>query len=240
MIDIYNDLIIVKGHDKTAEIANWQYDSGCILIQYTQGSQTYRYNSSNVSFYKDPKELNPRDYRVLRNGQILSNVVRIQQFELHVRVFYNNGYQEAFRREEVALMPSCLREAAANDRFAYLCELAHVDTLLGDDGMPILGKRFDKINFIGDDSILSDYLRGKIIENCTATSQAQYYPFGFNTSQKQAVDQALNSRLSVIEGPPGTGKTQTILNIIANIVMRGESVAVVSSNNSATENIEEK
>ena len=43
--------------------------------------------------------------------------------------------------------------------------------------------------------------------------------------------------ISVIEGPPGTGKTQTILNIIANAIMRGESVAVVSKNNSATDNV---
>ena len=48
------------------------------------------------------------------------------------------------------------------------------------------------------------------------------------------------NQISIIEGPPGTGKTQTILNIIANAVMRGESVAVVSSNNSATANVLEK
>ena len=64
--------------------------------------------------------------------------------------------------------------------------------------------------------------------------------FGFNISQKQAVDKALENNLSIIEGPPGTGKTQTILNIIANAVIRGESVAVVSSNNSATKNIIDK
>ncbi|WP_187152154.1 AAA domain-containing protein, partial [Treponema endosymbiont of Eucomonympha sp.] len=54
------------------------------------------------------------------------------------------------------------------------------------------------------------------------------------------VANALSSPLSIIEGPPGTGKTQTILNIIACAIMRGESVAAVSSNNSATANILEK
>ena len=44
----------------------------------------------------------------------------------------------------------------------------------------------------------------------------------------------------MIEGPPGTCKTQTILNIIANAVMNGQSVAVVSSNNSAVKNVYEK
>ena len=71
-------------------------------------------------------------------------------------------------------------------------------------------------------------------------SRTSVYPFGFNASQKEAVDNALNNKLSIIEGPPGTGKTQTILNIIANVVMRGESVAVVSSNNSATANVFDK
>lgn len=66
------------------------------------------------------------------------------------------------------------------------------------------------------------------------------HPFGFNISQKNAVEKALNNKISIIEGPPGTGKTQTILNIIANAIINNESVAVVSSNNSATKNILDK
>jgi ABC-type transport system involved in cytochrome c biogenesis ATPase subunit len=44
----------------------------------------------------------------------------------------------------------------------------------------------------------------------------------------------------VIEGPPGTGKTQTILNIVANILLRDETVAILSNNNSAVDNVVEK
>ena len=51
---------------------------------------------------------------------------------------------------------------------------------------------------------------------------------------------AVTNQLTVIEGPPGTGKTQTILNIIANILIQGKTVAVVSNNNSATLNVYEK
>lgn len=81
---------------------------------------------------------------------------------------------------------------------------------------------------------------------CTGRSRPQQadgnfiYPFGINESQLEAVEQAFGSQVSLIEGPPGTGKTQTILNIIANILVRGKSVAILSNNNAAVENVYEK
>ena len=66
------------------------------------------------------------------------------------------------------------------------------------------------------------------------------YPFGCNASQKKAVTTAFEHQISVVQGPPGTGKTQTILNIIANIVCQGKTVMVVSNNNSAITNVQEK
>ncbi|PKU22926.1 AAA domain-containing protein [Telmatospirillum siberiense] len=81
---------------------------------------------------------------------------------------------------------------------------------------------------------------------CTGRNRPQeraenfIYPFGINESQLRAVEQAFTSQISLIEGPPGTGKTQTILNIIANIVLRGKNVAILSNNNAAVENVYEK
>ncbi|MGY2190650.1 AAA domain-containing protein [Pseudomonas pergaminensis] len=73
-----------------------------------------------------------------------------------------------------------------------------------------------------------------------APGQGFIYPFGLNESQLQAVERAFSAQVSVIEGPPGTGKTQTILNILANILLRGQTVAVLSNNNAAVENVYEK
>ncbi|WCM18176.1 AAA domain-containing protein [Paraburkholderia bryophila] len=81
---------------------------------------------------------------------------------------------------------------------------------------------------------------------CTGRNQQRgpaghfIYPFGINQSQLQAVERAFASQISLIEGPPGTGKTQTILNIVANIVLRGNSVAILSNNNAAVGNVYEK
>jgi RecA/RadA recombinase len=66
------------------------------------------------------------------------------------------------------------------------------------------------------------------------------YPFGINESQLKAVESAFSSQISVIEGPPGTGKTQTILNIIANILLQDKTVAILSNNNAAVENVYDK
>lgn len=66
------------------------------------------------------------------------------------------------------------------------------------------------------------------------------FPFGLNESQLQAVERSFSSQISVIEGPPGTGKTQTILNIVANILIQNKTVAILSNNNAAVSNIYEK
>lgn len=61
-----------------------------------------------------------------------------------------------------------------------------------------------------------------------------------NESQKMALTKALNSRVTIIQGPPGTGKTQVILHILKQIIENGKNAAVVSSNNSAIDNVYEK
>lgn len=66
------------------------------------------------------------------------------------------------------------------------------------------------------------------------------FPFGLNESQLLAVERAFSSQVSIIEGPPGTGKTQTILNIVANILIQNKTVAILSNNNTAVSNVYEK
>lgn len=108
-----------------------------------------------------------------------------------------------------------------------------------DDGRRNLLNQYNKITKISEESVLSTYLLGNPI-NKSMVKDAPIYPFGLNLSQKQAVKTALGNSISIIEGPPGTGKTQTILNIISNLVLKGKTVAVVSNNNSATANVQEK
>ena len=164
-----------------------------------------------------------------------------QQGERTLITYSNNGKPYSYANENVEHIRSSLAEPKSSDCFAYLKRIAQADKLCGEDGVCILGSRYEKLTFVREDSILGAFLSGKLPVSSVGRPQAiPIYPFGFNTTQKTAVEQAMGNTLSIIEGPPGTGKTQTILNIIANAVMNGESVAVVSGNNSATKNVQEK
>ena len=52
-----------------------------------------------------------------------------------------------------------------------------------------------------------------------------------NEQQACAVDHALSEPLTVITGPPGTGKSQVVVNILANCIASGESVLLAGNNN---------
>ncbi|MFR8039797.1 MAG: AAA domain-containing protein [Anaerovoracaceae bacterium] len=96
-----------------------------------------------------------------------------------------------------------------------------------------------RLTFVHPESVLNTYLKQSRIKNRDG-DENYIYPFRFNLSQKEALENAMKSSISIIEGPPGTGKTQTILNIIANLIIRGKSIAVVSNNNDAVKNIIDK
>ncbi len=103
----------------------------------------------------------------------------------------------------------------------------------------ILLKALDSIDIQESRSALSNYIDGTNPAISTP-QQTLIYPFGCNESQKLAVEATLRNGISIVEGPPGTGKTQTILNIIANLIVQNKTVAIVSNNNSAVFNVREK
>ena len=60
-------------------------------------------------------------------------------------------------------------------------------------------------------------------------------------SQREFVVKALATPdFAILEGPPGSGKTTTILEIIAQMVMRGQKVMLAASTNAAIDNILER
>jgi len=64
--------------------------------------------------------------------------------------------------------------------------------------------------------------------------------FHLNESQEKAVKNSFSSNINVITGPPGTGKSQVVLNIIANAVWNDKTVLFASKNNRAVDIVNDK
>lgn len=155
-------------------------------------------------------------------------------------VFKNSNKEFSYSNSRARVVRTAVSSDKAYHLFNYLHEIADTVGLKTEEGNNILAKSFDNITQVPDNCILANFLNSTLPSTNSTNVNPIIFPFGFNLSQKDAVDTAFKHRLSVIEGPPGTGKTQTILNIIANAILNKQSVAVVSSNNSATRNVYEK
>jgi very-short-patch-repair endonuclease/Mrp family chromosome partitioning ATPase len=65
-------------------------------------------------------------------------------------------------------------------------------------------------------------------------------PIPLNAEQRMATRQALTAPLTVVTGPPGTGKSQVVASILVNAAWRGLRVLFASKNNKAVEVVLEK
>lgn len=237
-------IFIIKGEIKD-EVVSYKYDheTNRIWITYQSG-KSYPYVYANVKILSDPTLIDHEKYLFYRiNGIVFNNIKEVYEFTdgftRYYRLFFENGSFKSYKESELAITENLINEKKTGGLFEYYKEAAHYSDLKTDEGTVILGSIYDKIQYIDPRSVLADYLKGEIGNENYFTVNA-VFPFGCNLSQITAVENALTNKISIIEGPPGTGKTQTILNIIANAVMSGKTVLVVSNNNSATDNVFEK
>lgn len=97
-------------------------------------------------------------------------------------------------------------------------------------------------NIVEKNSLLKHFLTHSEFDNLIESiSVDELIPVSsLDDSQASVVAHALSNRFTVVTGAPGTGKTQVILNIIANALMKDKSVLVASKNNKAVDNVKER
>ena len=71
---------------------------------------------------------------------------------------------------------------------------------------------------------LTEGMRRTDIDKAAVRAEHVYLPFRADSYQEYAVKAAMQDTSFVLSGAPGSGKTQTIANIIANAISRGKSV----------------
>ncbi|MEQ1665687.1 MAG: AAA domain-containing protein, partial [Bdellovibrionales bacterium] len=89
-------------------------------------------------------------------------------------------------------------------------------------------------------SVLSNIIREKDERQNEAKTYSIHRHLPLNPSQVNAVESAMDNPLTVITGPPGTGKSQVVGSIITNAAMNGQSILVSSRNHKAIDVVVER
>ena len=156
--------IIIDGEDKTDSVERCWYTSRpnrCHVI-FCNFPRTYSYVPSKVLWLKDPMVFDPQHCHLLHKGRRIEPLSYIAAFQQGSRRFwyveYANGTGAHYKGADVELVRSCLEEPPAQDRFAYLREVAELNPLKTDDGQKLLLMQYQKIDFVSDRSAAALYL----------------------------------------------------------------------------------
>ena len=90
------------------------------------------------------------------------------------------------------------------------------------------------------DTALGQWLRGENRDSPPAEDRPILEVLPLNTEQRQAVVQGLSAPLTVVTGPPGTGKSQVVTSLLANQAWLESSVLFSSKNNHAVDVVESR
>lgn len=86
---------------------------------------------------------------------------------------------------------------------------------------------------------LGHWLSGQVIDSGTRDDEQPLIEvLPMNTEQRAALLSALSAQLTVVTGPPGTGKSQVVTNLLVNAAWRGMKVLFASKNNKAVDVVE--
>lgn len=241
-MDLKETMILVDGEDKTKDIRLIQHDAknNKMLIGYFKGNRVYSYSCSRVQKLENPKVIDLNGCVAFAGGMPVFEPQAILDFGERIRIISYRGTAETILPSAFCLVENSAGNNDAEGILNYLKDISQYTSEKQEENA-FLMREMDKLTFVHPESVLGSYLNRQPIRERTPEMDGIIFPFRFNLSQKKALENALTNSVSVIEGPPGTGKTQTILNIIANLIaVQGKSVGVVSNNNEAVKNVIEK
>ena len=254
--------------DHTWKVAKACRDGNRVVVTYTNGKE-YPYGTDRVRLYDqvERRELDALD-EVVVSGQRWNSVESIWTLrcaEQPRNPRYTLAYRKAdgtlalrrYASDEVRVRlatPEQRKNAATLDyvRDEVRAQAQRAGAMLDTSGRyarwvgegeaapaAILANVWEWLPQAPRGSALEAFLVGRSSVD-TGASDAVVMPFHSNLDQRNAIRAALTHQISIIDGPPGTGKTQTILNLIASLIAQGKTVGVVAGANSAVDNVIDK
>ncbi|MDE7268031.1 MAG: DNA helicase, partial [Lachnospiraceae bacterium] len=115
-------LIILKGEIKTSEIKYCKYNAYTqkMDIEFNSG-KSYPYAYSNVKWLKEPQVLNPKMYRISKDGRIIFGIEEIYVFQDTYEAFwhicFSNGSERDYLQSELKIIQSCLNQSQSGNVF---------------------------------------------------------------------------------------------------------------------------
>ena len=169
------------------------------------------YGTLSSKFEKDEKAIDELE-NLIKQKKTLEEVINVLKIELNYNLTFDNKLSFALSSKNPALSQ-------------IYSELRKVNS-----------------HSVAENSVLSNFLFNKNIDNqLNNYSENDLIQISnLDDSQKNAVLTAFNNKVTVITGPPGSGKTQVISNILANAVLKNKKVLVASKNNQAVDNVKSR
>jgi hypothetical protein len=229
--------------DRTRDVSEIRTADQRIEIVFNDSNKPFWYGPDRVRILRDPKRhaLVGGEW-VEANGSVWEGATEVFTFTgsggAWSRIFYRTQAGEKYQTypaSQVRVITSATETPAVANVLRYWRTV--VSRLSRDDP---LRPEYEKLAFVHPESVLNSFLSGSPIESWRQDI-ALIFPFHCNLSQRKALENALTHSVSIVEGPPGTGKTETILNLIANIVaVQHMTVGIVSFGNAAVDNVRDK
>ena len=246
-VKLATSLILIKDRntnclrDQTAAVMEINgADNNRIFVKYCAGGEYY-YKKNNAFEITERESLDVSEYKISlsKDGKVLNNLDYLDKlmgpYGNAWKVSLSDGRDKYFRESELEVV----KHLYVNNSYRYIREVA--EAIKPENGyVDYLTKQFEYMKQAENSALVPFFANNNEVKVNQDDAGPIILPFECNLSQMNAIEMVLNNQFSVIEGPPGTGKTATILNIVANLVFRDKTVLIASPNNHATENVSEK
>jgi|GEM_PF-2426947 len=192
-------LILHNGKDITGDVMRCEYNPATQKHDITfQSGKIYNYNYTSIEWVKAPKTIIPTNVRIVHLGRELFGIQTISVFHAkHTDYWYvrfSNGSERTYNADNLIVSHSCLDNDRSKNCINYLRDVSSVSELKNDDGEALLKKQYDKLEFVGTDTVMASYVNPQKHKIRTLKNDNLIFPFGGNSSQFKAVANALSNQ----------------------------------------------
>lgn len=240
MIDVRENMIIANNEIITPRVENFVVNAktGLCDISFADG-QVGSYPLKNVEWLRCKETVNHSEFRVFLDGHELLNIIAIYQFSgksgnyLHIDFEGKRSYDCLKNTVKIVSAKSC--KSTTRSVFDYFKRVAYVVDLKNKSGTKPLLEEFDKLYRIPPKRAIWKYINPN--ENPLDEKKECsniIYPFACDVDQMKAVKNTLENSVSIFGGAGGNGKTHTILNVVANLIIQNKSVQLLTGSDLAS------